>query len=133
MLNLDDTWICVAGNNNGLPQLLRYRANLARIGSRNSHRRLLTITWNYAITDPSGLPSAELNHEMTTFENAIFDELERDQLAIFVSVGVCNGTKEWKAYIQDPQLTCDRLNLALGHETGTQLVPVAGMIFVEGT
>jgi hypothetical protein len=52
---------------------------------------------------------------MATFEDAVVGELERDFLAIFVSVWVCNGTKEWNAYITDAQRTCDRLNQALGY------------------
>ncbi len=113
MLNIGDTWACATGTNNGLPQLLRCRTNLAEVVGRKSHRRLLTITWKYTPTDESGLPSAELNEQMATFENAIIGELERDFLAIFVSIWVCNGVKEWNAYIVDAQRTCDRLNLAL--------------------
>ncbi len=52
---------------------------------------------------------------MATFENAIVDELEKDALAVFVSVTIHNGVKEWSAYIKDAQETCNRLNLALAH------------------
>jgi hypothetical protein len=96
MLNIGDTWTCATGTNNGLPQLLRCRTNLSAVVGRKSHRRLLRITWRYAATDGSGLPSPELNERMETFENAVVGELERDFLAIFVSVWVCNGVKEWR-------------------------------------
>src|SRR5437868_5902437 len=99
MLNIGDTWTCATGTNNGLPQLLRCRTNLAEVVGRKSHRRLLRITWRYATPDGSGLPSPELNERMEIFENAVVGELERDFLAIFVSVWVCNGVKEWNAYI----------------------------------
>jgi hypothetical protein len=113
MLNIGDTWTCATGTSNGLPQLIRCRTNLDKIVGGKTHRRLLRITWKYTKTDQSGLPSAELNERMATFENAIVGELERDSLAIFVSIWVCNGVKEWSAYISDAQRTCNRLNQAL--------------------
>lgn len=113
MLNIGDNWTCATGVNNGLPQLIRCRTNLDEIAARKTHRRLLRITWKYATTDRSGLPSADLNERMATFENAVVGELERDFLAIFVSIWVSNGIKEWSAYVSDAQRTCDRLNQAL--------------------
>lgn len=65
------------------------------------------------MTDASGLPCDALMERMTAFENAVFEELERDLLAILVSVAVCNGVKEWCAYIGDAQLACDRLSPVL--------------------
>ena len=113
MHSIGDHWTCATGVNNGLPQLVRCRTNVDKIAGRKTHPRLLKITWRYPTTDKSGLPSAELNEAMATFENAVVGELERDLLAIFVSVWVCNGIKEWSAYVSDAQRTCDRLNQAL--------------------
>jgi hypothetical protein len=117
MLNVEDTWIFATGTNNGQPQVLRLRANLVDIVGCKSHPKLLRITWKYATADASGLPSADLNDIMATFENAIVSELESDFLAIFVSVWVWNGIKEWTAYTSDAQRICDRLNQAVvSHE-----------------
>lgn len=118
MLEVGDTWACASGMRNGVPQLLRCRTNLAQVVGCKSHSRLLRITWRYEATDASALPSDELLETMAMFENAVIGELERDFVAICVSICVSDGIKEWDAYIADAQRVCDRLNLALeSHDT----------------
>jgi hypothetical protein len=113
MLSFGDTWTCATATCDGWPRLIRCRTNVADIADGMSLPRLLRITWKFPVADASGLPSAELNETMAEFENAVVAELELDSTAIFVSVLVCNGVKEWNAYIADAQRVCDRLNRAL--------------------
>jgi hypothetical protein len=116
MANEDDPWICVKGEHDGNPILIRAREGLGDLISQERHRRLLRIVWCYDIDHPSGLPSPELSEEMGFFENMIVEALEADRLCVFFGVILHNGAKEWLAYTsdaQDAQDTCNRINLAL--------------------
>ncbi len=110
---LNDSWKAGAGLRNGLPQLIRVRSNLENVALRTAHPRLLKIVWRYEKDDPSGLPSPALAAKMNEFEKVVFDELERDLLAVFVAVSIHDGTKEWSAYVKDVQKACERLNVSL--------------------
>jgi Family of unknown function (DUF695) len=117
MNRFGDDWIGAVGTSGNRVQVTRCRRILGEMAVAKTHPRLLRIIWRYEADDPSGLPSVNLNEKMASFENAIFDELQKDSVAIFVCVCVADGIKEWLAYISDAQRACNRLNEALeSHE-----------------
>jgi hypothetical protein len=117
MQKFDDRWFVAEGKQAGLPVIIRARQHLQPLVSAPSHAKLLRIGWPFVPDAASGLPSREQNSRMQAFEDAIFAELERDQLCIFFCVYLHDGVKRWFAYTSDVQTTCERINAALaGHE-----------------
>ena len=109
----DDPWFRAQGTRDGMPVLIRGRQNLNALVRPESHSKLLRIAWNYLVESETGLPVSPLDDNMAAFENAIFNDLERDRLCMLFSVYTHNGIKEWCAYTSDAQASSDRINIAL--------------------
>lgn len=101
MVELVDNWFSVKTEFDGMPKILRGRAELKSLIGLESHPNLLRIIWGYEPRDASGLPRPEIHDNMVAFENAIFDRLEEEPLCIFYCVYMHDGVKDWSAYCSD--------------------------------
>lgn len=114
---IEDSWFLAEGELEGLPAVIRARQHLSAWIGHPDYSRKFTIAWTYRPGDESGMPSEAAYREMESFEDAIFEALERELNAIFVAVYTHNGRREWIGYSRDVDETELLLNSALeGHE-----------------
>ena len=117
MIKINDQWFAAEAKNDDLPVLLRGRGQLKDLIGVKSHPNLLKIRWTYTPDAKTGMPVVEEIKKMAVFEQIIFETLEKEPLAIFYSIYLHNGMKEWSAYCSDLERVNEEISGALvGHE-----------------
>lgn len=117
MIEINDQWFAAEAKNEDLPVLLRGRGQLKELVGIKSHPNLLKIRWTYTPDAKTGMPAVDEIKKMAVFEQIIFETLEKEPLAIFYSIYLHNGIKEWSAYCSDLERVNEEISGALvGHE-----------------
>jgi len=117
MIEINDQWFAAEAKNEDLPVLLRGRGQLKELVGIKSHPNLLKIRWTYTPDAKTGMPAVDEIKKMAVFEQIIFETLEKEPLAIFYSIYLHNGMKEWSAYCSDLERINEEISGALlGHE-----------------
>jgi len=117
MIEINDQWFAAEAKNDDLPVLLRGRGQLKDLVGIKSHPNLLKIRWTYTPDAKTGMPAVEEIKKMAVFEQIVFETLEKEPLAIFYSIYLHNGMKEWSAYCSDLERVNEEISGALvGHE-----------------
>jgi len=117
MIEINDQWFAAEAKNDDLPVLLRGRGQLKDLVGIKSHPNLLKIRWTYTPDAKTGMPAVDEIKKMAVFEQVVFETLEKEPLAIFYSIYLHNGMKEWSAYCSDLERVNEEISGALvGHE-----------------
>lgn len=108
-----DAWNLAEGESKGRPRLIRYRPNLEEHLGDSRYPRRLIITWNYEVTNTSGMPSDQETEQMRSFEEALDSVLDPERLAILAFIYTHDGLRRWHYCLADVGTVGQRINEAL--------------------
>ena len=113
MIKFEDKWFIAEGQENELPLVIRGRGELSHLIGLEDYDKILRIAWNFEGDTNFNFPSEELEAKMDSFQETIYEALEKDNLCIFYCVYTHNGLQEWAAYTSDVEKAAGRFNEAL--------------------
>src|SRR5665213_2301318 len=113
MLELDDTWMGIEGNDNDHPFLVRARENLQNFIGSKLYETRVDICWAFNSSDESLMPDKKDLSLMTKVENALVASLEPDIQSILAFVFTGNNQRVWYWYSKDPVETTRRINISI--------------------
>lgn len=112
-INEGDKWAAAQGEEEEKPSFLLYRPNLLPFVSDGRYIKMMTLVWNYNVTNDSMLPNEFQIEEMKLVEERLANDLESDVQAVLAFSITGNGRKEWVWYSTDIEETRSRVKEAL--------------------
>jgi hypothetical protein len=120
-MELIDSWFNAEGEYLDKITLVRGRDNLFNFKESGIYTDRIEIEWTYSSPDDSGFPSNADSDLMTSFEEQLIANLEKDLHSILSFVYTWNNSKTWFWYTKSYSDFNTRLNSAL---TGFDRLPI---------
>jgi uncharacterized protein DUF695 len=115
-LAFDDTWALARVTLGSDTIFLRFRQHLLPLAGVDQLPNRLSVVWLYdsePLEGSQGMPSPQLQAEMTALEDALAGSLESRGIAILTSVATGVGRREWTWYCCEQEVLAKGVNEAL--------------------
>jgi hypothetical protein len=115
-MGLDDSWSGIEGTKDGKLFLARFRDLPADRWPDLRFPRLFVISWSYDCDDETGLPRRDFYEQISAFEAAGIDTIERQAMGVLVCTETSQGRMDEFLYVKEVGEVVESLNEILDHD-----------------